>query len=92
MIQEGLVSCQELVVAALTDAPYMEPFSKNIRKVFAKKGDNCEAFTKDELLNMWYHEGGEELTQKVVNLLITEYDRDNNARISCSGNSNLGNT
>ena len=64
----------------------MEPFRKNMRSVFAKKGDDCEAFTKDELLNMWFYKGREELTKKVVDLLITEYDHDRNARISCNGN------
>ena len=83
---DTLLSCQELVVFVYTEDSYMDPFRKSIRKVFAKKGDDCEAFSRDELMNMLLRDDSEELTTKVVELIIQEYDEDNNARISCKGN------
>ena len=81
-----------VLISELNDykKPPMQRDGEKIRHTFSKKGDDCEAFSKDELVYMFYDQGDPWIIDE-LDKFTDHFDIDKNGKISCKGEETINN-
>ena len=69
----------------LTDPEYTPKVGQTIRHVFAKKLDDCEEISIDELMYMLSEPKEEPVNRITLEHLVDKHDKDRNGKMSCKG-------